>query len=131
VRQTEDDPNAGPVKDKSYAFALRVIETAKQMRASNCDYVLTRQFVRAGTSIGANVEEAGAAQTKKDFITKMAVASKEARETRYWLRLLTDSGCLRSSDGSRLITQCTELIRLLTAIVKSAQLSTKLPSQVT
>jgi four helix bundle protein len=84
------------------------------------EFVLSKQLLRCGTSIGANVEEAGAAQTHKDFITKMSIASKEARETRYWLRLLQESKLIED-DYSKYIDSAEELIKLLTSIVKTAQ----------
>ena len=78
------------IKEKSYTFALRIIAVAKWLREHR-EYELVSQLVRAGTGIGANVEEASAGVSRADFIAKMAVASKEARETHYWLRLLRDS----------------------------------------
>ena len=71
------------VLNKSFDFALEIIELYKILKSKN-EFVISKQLLRSGTSIGANVEEATAAQTKKDFITKMSIASKEARETRYW-----------------------------------------------
>lgn len=87
--------------------------------------MLSKQLLPSGTSIGANIEEAGAAQSKKDFAAKIAIAAKEARETHYWLRLLRDSNYLDMKLADKLSNDCEELIRLLTAIVKSAQLSIK------
>lgn len=87
--------------------------------------MLTKQLLRAGSSIGANIEEANAGQSKKDFIAKMAIASKEARETHYWLRLLRDSNYLNKQRADELIADCNELIRLLTAIVKTSQATIK------
>jgi four helix bundle protein len=78
------------VKDKSYEFALKVIELCRSLKEQR-EFEIAGQLFRSVTSIGANVEEATAGQTKKDFIAKMAIASKEARETHYWLRLLRDS----------------------------------------
>jgi four helix bundle protein len=78
------------VQKKSFDFALKAIELYKGLKSNN-DYVLSKQFLRAATAIGANVEEAIAAQSKKDFISKMSIASKEARETKYWLRLLLEA----------------------------------------
>lgn len=77
------------VQEKSFAFALDVIKVYKEMLKQN-EYVISKQLVRSATSIGANVEEAQAAQTKKDFAAKMSIASKEARETKYWLRQTYD-----------------------------------------
>jgi four helix bundle protein len=84
----------GPAKEKSYRFAVRIVRTVRELQANEREFVLSRQLVRSGTSIGANVAEAGSAQSRKDFISKMAIASKEARETEYWLCLLRDSGLL-------------------------------------
>ncbi|OGU35107.1 MAG: four helix bundle protein [Ignavibacteria bacterium GWB2_35_6b] len=107
------------ILNKSFEFALEIIELYKMLR-SNKEYVISKQLLRSGTSIGANVEEATAAQTKKDFITKMAIASKEARETRYWLRLL-DKSKLIDYDYNKYIKLINEIIKILTAIVKTAQ----------
>jgi len=110
-----------PVKDKSYLFALLVVQLVKNLQKGAKEYVLSKQLLRAGTSIGANVEEANAAQTKKDFIAKMSIASKEARESSYWIRLLRDSDYVEGNNANRLLKDCEELIRLLTAIVKTSQ----------
>jgi four helix bundle protein len=111
---------AGHVQPKSYAFALEVVGVVQALQ-SRKEFVLSAQPLKAGTSIGANVEEAGAGQTKREFIMKMSIASKEARETRYWLRLLRDGGYLTPAMSSELLEHCEELIRMLTAIVKTAQ----------
>jgi four helix bundle protein len=108
------------IKDKSYQFALEVIRLYKTLQVQN-EYVLSKQLVRAGTSIGANVEEATAAQSRKDFISKMSIASKEARETRYWLRLLKDSKIYDKIDFSGPIKKSDELIKILASIVKTTQ----------
>src|SRR5690554_5817458 len=78
------------IADKTFDFALDIIDFYIQLKDEK-EYVLSKQLLRSGTSIGANVEEAIAAQSKKDFINKMSIASKEARETKYWLRLLSES----------------------------------------
>ena len=108
------------IKNKSYEFALRIVKICRQMEDQK-EYVLSKQLLRSGTSIGANVSEASAAQSRKDFIAKMSIASKEARETHYWLRLLQDSGIFDTLDLSSAIEDCEELIRILTSIVKTAQ----------
>jgi len=112
---------SGPIKDKSYAFAVALIGVIRKLQETNREFVLSKQCLRAGTSIGANVEEASAGQSRKDFIARMAIASKEARETHYWLRLLRDSEYLERGLAQRLLEDCDELIRLLTAIVKTSQ----------
>lgn len=108
------------ILEKSYAFALKIVEVCKVLRGLK-EYELSGQLFRSGTSIGANVEEATAAQSRNDFVAKMAIASKEARETNYWLRLLRDSGLSLSVETSDLIADSEDLIRLLTAIVKTSQ----------
>ena len=115
------EEQGNPVRDKSYAFALRVVRAARYLQREHAEYVLSKQLLRAGTSIGANVEEGNAGQTKRDFTAKMAIASKEAREAHYWLRLLRDSEYLDSKAADSLLTDCDELMKLLTAIVKTAQ----------
>lgn len=107
------------VLNKSFDFALEIIELYKILKSKN-EFVISKQLLRSGTSIGANVEEATAAQTKKDFATKMSIASKEARETRYWLRLLNKSK-LVEYDYKNYLNKIDELIRIITAIVKTAQ----------
>ena len=105
------------VQEKSLAFALHVIEVYKQLQGDR-EFVLSRQLLRSGTSIGANIEEALAAQSRKDFLSKMSVPSKEARETRYWLKLLQTGQLSRTDLGSSLL-EVEELIRILTSMVKT------------
>lgn len=107
------------VLNKSFDFALEIIELYKILKSKN-EFVISKQLLRSGTSIGANVEEATAAQSKKDFATKMSIASKEARETRYWLRLLNKSKLVQY-DYKNYLNKIDELIRIITAIVKTAQ----------
>lgn len=105
------------VQQKSFDFALEIIQLYRQLQSQR-EYVLSKQLLRSGTSIGANVEEASAGQSRRDFRSKMAVASKEARETKYWLRLLQKSG-LVAVDVTHELNLVDELIRILTAIVKT------------
>ncbi len=105
------------IHDKSFQFALEVIELYKKLQAER-EYVLSKQLLRSGTSIGANVEEAIAGQSRRDFLSKMAIASKEARETRYWLILLQKSS-LTKIELSQAIKNNEEIIRILTSIVKT------------
>ena len=111
--------NEGPIYNKSFEFALKVVSLNQQLVAQK-EFVLSKQLLRCGTSIGANVNEASASQSKKDFISKMAIASKEARETLYWLRLLKESK-IAQIDYTDYISRCEELVRILTAIVKTSQ----------
>jgi len=110
-----------PLRQKSYDFALAVVKEVRKLRERIREFELTGQLIRSATSIGANVEEANAGQTKKDFVAKMAIAAKEANESRYWLRLLRDAEILNQETAERLIKDCEELIRMLTATVKTAQ----------
>jgi four helix bundle protein len=107
------------ILEKSFEFSLTIIKLYQQLIEQK-EYVLSKQLLRSATSIGANVNEGTAAQTKKDFISKMSIASKEARETLYWL-LLLDKSQLAKADYQPFIEKAEELIRLLTAIVKTAQ----------
>jgi four helix bundle protein len=116
------------VKEKSYAFALRVVALYQRLHALK-EFDLARQVLRAGTSIGANVEEALAGISRADFAAKMSIASKEARETHYWLRLLRDSKLVPGLPLNDLIQEADELLRILTAIVKTTQLNLKNPKQ--
>ncbi|MEN6623665.1 MAG: four helix bundle protein, partial [Smithella sp.] len=83
------------IEQRSFEFALNIIELYKHLN-SNKEYIISKQLLRSGTSIGANIQEAQAAQSRNDFISKMSIASKEARETKYWLRLLDLSGYLNN-----------------------------------
>lgn len=107
------------IAELSFDFALKVITLYKNLVESK-EYVLSKQLLRSACSIGANVEEASAGQTKRDFISKMAIASKEARETRYWLRLLSRSKFVEI-DYSEYLAGIDDIIRILTKIVKTAQ----------
>jgi four helix bundle protein len=105
------------VHEKAFAFALEMVALYKGLRERH-EYDIARQLLRCGTSIGANLEEASAAQSRNDFYAKVTIASKEARETKYWLRLLHESQ-LVNIDVTKQLAQADELIRLLTAIAKT------------
>lgn len=111
------------ILEKTFDFALSIIELYKKMTKQN-EYVLSKQILRSGTSIGANVEEAIAAHSRKDFVAKMIIASKEARETRYWLRLLQKSHLVKLEFTNQL-NDIETIINIITAIVKTTQLNTK------
>jgi four helix bundle protein len=106
---------------KSFDFALDIIKLYMEMKSQH-EYVLSKQILRSGTSIGANVEEATAAYSKKDFAAKMSISSKEARETRYWLRLIEESNLIKV-DVKPHLQEVEQLINILTAIVKTSQSS--------
>jgi four helix bundle protein len=107
------------VQKKSFEFSLKIITLYKKLQHEK-EFVISNQILRSGTSIGANVEEALAGQSKRDFTAKMSISSKEARETKYWLRLLKESE-LTDLEVNSLILDIDELIRILTSIVKTSQ----------
>lgn len=114
--------NNGPVYTKSFDFALLIIELSHELQKMK-HFDLSRQILKSGTSIGAIINEAGAAVSKKDFTNKMGIASKEARESLYWLKLINRSKSL-NIEVKQEYEQCLELVKLLTAIVKTSQLNT-------
>jgi len=107
------------VREKSYAFALRIIKLNKYLVEYKKERVISKQLLRSGTSIGANLEEAIGGQSKKDFIAKIAISYKEARESEYWLRLLHDSGYLDENEIESILFNCRELLKLLGSIQKT------------
>lgn len=110
-----------PIQTKSYAFALRVVKLYRYLCEEKKEYVLSKQIVRSGTSIGANVEEAIGGQSSKDFLSKMSIAYKEARETHYWLRLLRDSDILDAKLSETIIGDCEELLKLSGSIIRTTK----------
>ncbi|SRR5258708_38736941 len=109
------------LKDKSYGFALRIIKLYKHLCETKKEFVLSKQVLRSGTSIGANIAEANQTQSKSDFIHKLSIAHKESFETDYWLNLLRDSDYISSSQAESLLQDCVELEKLLTASIKTAK----------
>ena len=106
------------IQEKSYLFALRIIKLHLFLSKKG-EYVLSKQVLKSGTSIGANIEEAIGAQSKRDFFSKITISYKEARETHYWLRLLRDSEILEIKIANSLIADCEELLKIITSIQKS------------
>jgi four helix bundle protein len=109
------------VKTKSYDFAVRIVKLYQYMVAEKKEYALSKQILRSGTSIGANIEEAIGGQSKKDFIAKLSISYKEARETHYWLRLLTDTGYLPKKLSTSLLNDCEELLKIIGSIIKTSK----------
>lgn len=109
------------ILDKAFQFAIRIVKLQQYLVNTHKEHVLSKQLLRSGISIGANINEAQAAQSNADFIAKMAIASKESRETYYWLRLLCATDYLNSQDEhtKALLVQIEELIKILTNIVKN------------
>lgn len=120
--------NATPkniLRDKSYQFALRNIRLYKYLIAEKKEFVLSKQVLRAGTSIGANVVEANQAQSKPDFIHKLSISLKEAFETQYWIEFLRDSEFISQASATSLIRDCSELQKILTASIRTAKASSR------
>ena len=113
------------LKDKSFLFALRIVKLAQYLNKDKKEYVLSRQVLRSGTSIGALISEAEFAQFKADFISKISISLKEANETYYWLKLLHEGGCISSTMFSSIKPQIKELIKLLVVSIKTAKKSKK------
>lgn len=107
------------IEERSFQFSLCIIKLVKDLKENN-EYIFANQLLRSSTSIGANVAEAGAGQSKRDFISKMAIASKEARETRYWLRLIKEAN-LSQLELSEYLDEIDQIIKILTKIVKTSQ----------
>ena len=97
------------VKDKSYAFAIRIVKLYKYLCEEKKEFILSKQVLRSGTSIGANIEEAIGGQSEKDFYSKLTIAYKETRETHYWIRLLTDTEYLTKEQSDSILNDINEL----------------------
>jgi four helix bundle protein len=108
-----------PIVDKSKKFALRIIKLYQYLVNEKREYVLSKQILRCGTSIGANVKEAIRGQSKADFYAKMNIALKEASETEYWLELLHESEYIEKSHFQSIYSDCQELLKLLMSITKT------------
>lgn len=107
------------ILDKSKAFALRIIRLYQYLCETKKEYVLSKQVLRSGTSIGANAKEAAHAQSKADFYAKMYISYKEANETEYWLELLAESGYIEKDAFDSIYADCKELIKILASITKT------------
>ena len=107
--------------DKSKAFALRIIKMYQYMCEEKKEFVLSKQVLRAGTSIGANIHEGFSAQSDADFISKLAISQKETSETLYWLELLHESSYLSDDLFISIYTDCEELMKLLTSSIKKVK----------
>ena len=106
---------------KSKSFAVRIVRLCRYLQEEKREFVLSKQLLRCGTSIGANVHEGKYAQSTGDFISKNSIALKEAAETDYWLRLLHEAGYLSKSEFQSIFADCKEIERLLAAIVKTVK----------
>ena len=108
------------IKEKSFDFALRIVKLYKYLQGKK-EFVLSKQLLRSGTTIGALVREAEQAESKADFIHKMAIALKEANETQYWLELLYQSGYLEEMQFSSINAETIKMLKLLTIIIKASK----------
>lgn len=101
------------IQEKSYKFAIRIVKLYLHLKNTMQETTLSRKILRCGTSISANIEESSGASSKKDFANKIAISYKEARETRYWLRLLNDTGILEKNLFDSLLQDCEELLKIM------------------
>ena len=109
------------VKEKSFCFSIRIVRLCKYLRDNKRETILSKQLLRCGTSIGANIAESQFAQSKPDFTSKLNIALKEASETDYWLRLLFETDYLNQRQFDSIIKDCRELESLLVSIVKTTK----------
>jgi four helix bundle protein len=112
------------VQQKAFAFAIRIVKLY-QFLTKKREFVLSKQILRSGTSIGANLEEAQGSQTRKDFRSKMTLVYKEARETRYWILLLKESRILTNRETGSILKDCEELLKIIGSILKTLNNSLK------
>ena len=109
------------LREKSYAFAIRIVRMFQHISSEKRKFILSKQVLRSGTSIGANICEADQAQSKADFVHKLSISLKESFETEYWLNLLRDTDYLTAKQADSLIDDCCELQKILTASVRTAR----------
>ncbi|MDE6552160.1 MAG: four helix bundle protein [Muribaculaceae bacterium] len=115
----EEKKEENAVKEKSFTFAVRCVKLYMYLKEQKREYDMSRQLLRSGTSIGANVREGLLAQSRADFLSKMSIAKKEAGETEYWLELLEAGGILKPEETQSMLKHCRELIKLLVSICRS------------
>ena len=107
------------VKNKSFYFAIRIVKLYKYLTETKKEFVLSKQLLKSGTSIGANINEAQQGQSKKDFLMKMNISLKECSETKYWISLLYATEYINDTQKTSILNDCCELEKMLTAIVKT------------
>jgi len=110
-----------PVEEKSFGFAVRIVKLSRYLNEQKKEFVLSKQILRSGTSIGANIAEAQQAQSDADFISKMNIALKEAAETKYWLRLLEATDYLSKTETQSILAECIELEKILYSIIRTSK----------
>jgi len=106
---------------KTYSFAVRIVKFCFEMQDERKEYVISRQLLKSGTSIGANIEESQGAISKAEFISKVQISLKEAKETKYWLRLIKDAEVYQNQFSEQLLKDCNEIIIIITSILKSSK----------
>ena len=114
-----------PLQNKSYDFALLIIKLSKRIMKEKKEYVLSKQLLRSGTSVGANVVEANGAISKADFSAKMSISYKESLETKYWLSLLKDSGYVLEKEFNNLYEKIDEISKILFSILKTTRMNSE------
>ena len=114
---TEKTKSESIIAGKAYAFALQIVKAYKVLVNEKKEYVLSKQLLKSGTSIGANINEAISGQSKRDFVHKLNIALKEARETNYWLNLLKDGEYINLVEFENLSNKCNELVKMLPGII--------------
>ena len=107
------------IQDRSFRFAVRIVRLCKLLRTERKEHILSKQLLRSGTSIGANLAEAQHAQSRADFMSKLNIALKEAAETEYWLRLLHATDYLTQAEFDSIAADCGEIARILTVSIKT------------
>lgn len=107
------------LKEKSYAFAIRIVKLVQFLQKDKCEYIISKQVMRSGTAIGALICEAEFAQSRADYVSKLSIALKEANETCFWLNLLKDTDYLELPLFESLVSNCKEIIALLVAMIKT------------
>lgn len=113
------------VKEKSFDFAIRIVKLYKYLMDEKKEFVLSKQILRSGTSIGANINEAQQGQSKKDFLMKMNISLKECTETKYWIELLSATDFISLEQKNSIMNDCIEIEKMLTSIVKTTSESLK------
>ena len=109
------------VQEKSFAFAVRIVNLYKYLTIEKKEYIMSKQLLKSGTSIGANIEEAIGAQSKKEFYSKMSISFKEVRESHYWIRLMEETGYLKENESKSILEDLQEILKLITSIQKTTK----------
>ena len=116
------------LQEKTYAFAIRIVKASQYLTVEKKEYVLSKQLLRSGTSIGANTEEAIGGQSDKDFYAKLNIVYKEARETFYWIKLLRDTCYFEENQAFSLLKDCEEILKIVGSTIKTMKIKLKINS---